>query len=444
MKKIIVFLIVSFTLALLIKTFGQDLQPESTIKINNKALYNMHNQHKNLSPIDKQMTSNDTQKIISIVINTQKLFKTGEKSLVWKPDTLITYNTTDIEGKHIFSYDGNGNLLTVLEEKLQSGAWDNFRRKTYTYNENENVLILLFEVWESGAWVNSDRNTYTYDSYGNITTELCDNWQSNAWVNVLRTTTTYDIDESSFTALLELWQSGSWEYSSKATYTYDGNGNLLPLLYEFWQSSAWVSFYRYTYTFDDNENILTELLEQLESSTWIDYHRCTFTYDGYGSRLFKLTELWQSDSWVILYKDSYTYDNNRNSITGKCEAWQSDSWQPNTSNLNLFSNQNILLEMSSLYRYEASFISFTNEIASIEGDNSIVIYPNPATDQILLSVSDYTNTTVEIFNIKGQLFISLPLQSVKTEIKIDNLPKGLYLLKIKNQTRNEVKKFMKE
>ncbi|MDD4149269.1 MAG: T9SS type A sorting domain-containing protein [Bacteroidales bacterium] len=85
-----------------------------------------------------------------------------------------------------------------------------------------------------------------------------------------------------------------------------------------------------------------------------------------------------------------------------------------------------------------------NDVEFLENDNLISIYPNPATDQVFLSVSDFRNTTVKIFNTQGQLCKSQALQSNQTEIKIANLPKGMYLLQIKSPTKVEVRKLIKE
>ena len=66
------------------------------------------------------------------------------------------------------------------------------------------------------------------------------------------------------------------------------------------------------------------------------------------------------------------------------------------------------------------------------------IYPNPAQDFINVSCSDFKNA--QIYNLKGQLL----LQSNEQTIDISNLPKGSYLLKVKNKLSVTVtEKFIK-
>jgi len=59
------------------------------------------------------------------------------------------------------------------------------------------------------------------------------------------------------------------------------------------------------------------------------------------------------------------------------------------------------------------------------------IYPNPATEILNISVPD-KNLKVEILNLNGKIVKEQILRNKKEQIDISNLPKGYYLLKIKN------------
>ena len=124
--------------------------------------------------------------------------------------------------------------------------------------------------------------------------------------------------------------------------------------------------------------------------------------------------------------------------------WEINTWQPGIITLLLYANQNEVFRCFSVYRYEASFMSYIDNIANVDGNNGIIIYPNPTSDQLFINLSNYSNTTVEIFNIQGQLCHSQTLESDNTEINIAHLQNGLYLVKIKSQAKVEVRKFIKE
>jgi len=137
-----------------------------------------------------------------------------------------------------YTYDANGNKLTLLFELWQANAWVNISRGTYTYDANGNRLTFLHEEWQINAWVNDWRETYTYDANGNRLTDLREEWENNAWVNDWRRTYTYDANGNSNTGKYEKWQSGNWE-----------PGNYFLNLYSEQQNIFYVNAYRYEASF---------------------------------------------------------------------------------------------------------------------------------------------------------------------------------------------------
>lgn len=71
------------------------------------------------------------------------------------------------------------------------------------------------------------------------------------------------------------------------------------------------------------------------------------------------------------------------------------------------------------------------------------IYANPYNEQLTIELTDYKNTIAKIFNLQGQLLQNITLQSSKTTIQINDMPSGLYLVKLKNPKGMIVKKIVK-
>ncbi|MFT3751924.1 MAG: right-handed parallel beta-helix repeat-containing protein [Paludibacter sp.] len=86
--------------------------------------------------------------------------------------------------------------------------------------------------------------------------------------------------------------------------------------------------------------------------------------------------------------------------------------------------------------------SVTPEVKTTEG--KCKVYPNPAVDNLTIETDGETsNATIEIFDLKGQKVIGLPLNEKKTEININFLKVGIYIAKISGDNQlNEVKKIM--
>ena len=73
-------------------------------------------------------------------------------------------------------------------------------------------------------------------------------------------------------------------------------------------------------------------------------------------------------------------------------------------------------------------------------ENSISIYPNPATNTINITINSNTNyIKSEIYNILSQRI----LKTNKKSISIENLSKSTYFLKIYTEKGIAIKKFIK-
>jgi len=59
------------------------------------------------------------------------------------------------------------------------------------------------------------------------------------------------------------------------------------------------------------------------------------------------------------------------------------------------------------------------------------IYLNPCNEQLFIELPACKNTSAEIFNLQGQLVQNISLQASKTTVQINDIPRGLYLIKVK-------------
>ena len=91
-------------------------------------------------------------------------------------------------------------------------------------------------------------------------------------------------------------------------------------------------------------------------------------------------------------------------------------------------------------------ISRTVGLADLQ--SSLNLYPNPATDEIVVDLTQLnilTNATVEISDMYGRKIISLPInKNIKHKIDISRLTKGLYTLHINANTFSNSRLFVKQ
>ena len=79
-------------------------------------------------------------------------------------------------------------------------------------------------------------------------------------------------------------------------------------------------------------------------------------------------------------------------------------------------------------------------------ENNFTIYPNPTKDKLTILTTKHTMNSLSILNITGQLVKSIKLngQTNKYILNIEDLPVGLYLLKITGDNGAKVTKFIKQ
>jgi len=104
------------------------------------------------------------------------------------------------------------------------------------------------------------------------------------------------------------------------------------------------------------------------------------------------------------------------------------------------SDQNLVIKLTdgtaSTYLLTAiQKIIFDNstEVNNIANQKELLLYPNPATDFILLKNAVEGQSNITIYSMDGALLASTNIYDPNQQIDISSLPKGLYILKVNNQ-----------
>jgi uncharacterized delta-60 repeat protein len=76
--------------------------------------------------------------------------------------------------------------------------------------------------------------------------------------------------------------------------------------------------------------------------------------------------------------------------------------------------------------------------------NSFRLYPNPVKDFITIETNSLDNSKLNIFDVTGQIIFSKELKATSTKLNISNLPIGVYIFQISNDTGTVTKKIIKD
>ena len=82
-------------------------------------------------------------------------------------------------------------------------------------------------------------------------------------------------------------------------------------------------------------------------------------------------------------------------------------------------------------------------VNNIKNDNQFTVYPNPAEKTIYIKTSEFLGSNIEIMNVDGKLLQQINLKSGVSQIPIDDLPSGIYFVKLRTLEDVFVRKFIK-
>lgn len=87
-------------------------------------------------------------------------------------------------------------------------------------------------------------------------------------------------------------------------------------------------------------------------------------------------------------------------------------------------------------------LSEMTDIEELNENNSFSFYPNPASDKINISIPK--KATIEILNINGQVIKTIKTNNNETTVDIENLSRGVYIIRALIGSKIVTKKLIKE
>lgn len=99
-----------------------------------------------------------------------------------------------------------------------------------------------------------------------------------------------------------------------------------------------------------------------------------------------------------------------------------------------------------LKKVEIYTVPITGIISNPIEDEFLKVYPNPVSEKITVEFPGWgqtTDGTVIIYGIAGQQLMSQKMIGLKSEIAVNNLPSGLYFIKLFSNSKTGVGKFVK-
>ena len=316
----------------------------------------------------------------------------------------MNWGYTNLDIKLTYSYNGNMQLTSIVQQNWKEGIWQNFFRNTLEYDgESQMLSVAASANWVDAGWQNSNRTRYLeYDEMENVLLEERDYWSiDNEWVPQARFNRAYTSFNSIALVNVESYwvEDDEWRPSIRRTYTYDANDFLVGWLQEFWSSESsepgWENYFRNTY-----QNTTDGLIINVQNQNWN-------------------TDL---GGWVNSFQESYEYNEYSQEYYRLYERWNSSAeiWENNQQ----------------VFSYYGEGLTSTDEVINTE-TSSLCLFPNPSTGQINVNFSERylvdDQVLVNVYTIDGQLAKEMGRHIVNMgtiSLDLRNLLPGSYVIHI--------------
>jgi hypothetical protein len=169
----------------------------------------------------------------------------------------------------------------------------------------------------------------------------------------------------------------------------------------------------------------------LESQEYSPYNATTFEY--FDNKSVKGYQDYDYDKsiqefipYFLIYFDEMTETNTNISTKGDNYYWDSnfDRWEGEEDNLNIYYTKKSTLSTTPINDHNLIKVS---------------IYPNPTGDKLF--IQGLSNVSkVSVYNVLGKLVLS---KINSSEIYLDNLESGIYIINIRDENRETILKFIK-
>ena len=297
-------------------------------------------------------------------------------------------------------------------------------KRSFVYDNNGRRTSNAVQRWKEGAWQNSSKNDYSSEGNKNIIITSVENMTG--WQNTTKVENVYNSERKQIYSLSYSWDNSidDWFLTPKlkCEWTYDQSGRMTEYLKKRFDKKAneWSVDARILYSYDEKGNFSEELYQSwdADSKLWINKGKYTYSNDN-EMRKTAMSYYYVSDEWIFDGKIIYLYD-----IEGKLVRSEYYGAKPDES-----------LRAYSLYTYSENKGAIISETADIN------VYPNPVVSSFELSVPEsLVGKTASIFDIYGGFVKSVVVNSEKTQVNVNGISGGLYVLKIGDKTKKFIVK----
>ncbi len=348
------------------------------------------------------------------------------------------------------------------EYNYTAGEWKHSYNTEYTYDKTG---LLTSKLNRSVIWSNADRDVYTYDQFGNETERLYQSlFHNDTWTTQFgsRTEYTYNSKNQVVKEVKTDLTNGSWERWGIWQYVYDEQGRKVKYIFDRVDESDFDKYIRIA-QYHGSEHSPHTLLDSAiyKDGRFNILHYTDFEWHAEWLPTYYILETWEAGSRMEDKRYTTAYDQYDDEIEFKEEVLTDKGWITITHEQNLLTynssgdvTEKIVKKWSSLeqvLKNEKKYV-FSNFLRITTGTQQDAytetkVYPNPATSTLFIEGEITETTQLLLKDLTGKVVLSqlIPAGAATVqELNLTALPKGLYVLTIKNSRATYSSKVVKQ
>lgn len=340
-------------------------------------------------------------------------------------------STSSYDIKTITVYDLNDNLLSHKQQKMDYGGYRDQMETAHEYDNQNRLIKTTRKSWHSstqeeyldeiyvyiyhhdnclaeehlarntrpsGSGSNYSQifiNAYTYDENNNLKSErryrsqndgeLFEHYSPLSYSDYAEFYTDYKIDY--------VFENGNLTEELRSNYYYDYDN---PTEYEIEYN------YRYLYEYDSKGNLLTKF-EQTYGLEYDEYEdewsytyatKTHYEYDDFGNSIYSWYEYFQKNSGGGGVVSAPKKPRNPKSSAKMSSPQDDENWERSSADLNIIVGGQVLMELSYVYDYHATFVDRNNIVLinAKEGHKGAAYFDGSAVVQAAANPTAFTNT----------------------------------------------------
>ncbi len=371
-------------------------------------------------------------------------------------------------------------------------SWENYQNISYDYNEQGKLTTINTSLWDSGLsiWAAYSKEERVYEDNNRLSNIVSSKWSaiSANWELSSRREYYYNASSLLDHYLVFSWNviTSGWDSLSMYSYLFDGNNNLINYKRQYWlsDSSGFINDYQFLYEYADNKKsamtrmkwdtsqhswnnqnhssydynadlLSSEIQSKWDNNTtdWVPSSLITYSYSDFDNPIEKKYQSWDGLQWNNVVKYEYSYNEQLQNTLIQYFIWDNSIWNVNTRYIyeydlyeDLVSEESHNWKDNSWHYYDRLEYYYSAELSAGHPDpgKSIQVFPNPFRDALTIILAEKsTKVNIDIYSLAGIKLYSYSTYNSSFVIKLQNLPDGIYLLKISGSGFNYTGKIIR-